>query len=314
MGNELKFDTQEERISKMRSPFYATVLFQLLASVHGLAVPQWYCLDYTWTQIGGRCYLSPIDQETFEGAQQACQAYGANLVSYATAEEEYNVDTQLAHYPEEWIGLRKNDTNGEGFYWLDGTTLDHVNWQLGEPTANGECVIDATEYYGDGWKVTDCSDQIGYTCEMRATLLPPPPPPTTPPFEGPCLDSTWTLIDNRCYLSPVDIVSFDVAQQACQAYGANLVSYATAEEEYSIDAEIYHYPEEWIGLRKNDTNGEGFYWLDGTALDHVNWQLGEPTANGDCVIDATEYYGDGWKVYDCNDLFGYTCEMAAKES
>ena len=34
--NELKFDTQEERISKMRSPFYATVVFQLLASVHGL--------------------------------------------------------------------------------------------------------------------------------------------------------------------------------------------------------------------------------------------------------------------------------------
>ena len=59
---------------------------------------------------------------------------------------------------------------------------------------------------------------------------------------------------------------------------------------------IYHYPEEWIGLRKNDTNGEGFYWLDGTALDHVNWQLGEPTANGDCVIDATEFVGDGWKV------------------
>ena len=37
---------------------------------------------------------------------------------------------RLAHYPEEWIGLRKNDTNGEGFYWLDGTTLAHCNLLL----------------------------------------------------------------------------------------------------------------------------------------------------------------------------------------
>ena len=62
---------------------------------------------------------------------------------------------------------------------------------------------------------------------------------------------------------------------------------------------IYHYPEEWIGLRKSDSDEEGFYWVDGTAVDHTNWQGGQPenaTDSEECVIDATEYYGNGWKV------------------
>ena len=66
-----------------------------------------------------------------------------------------------------------------------------------------------------------------------------------------------------------------------------------------LSVRIYHYPEEWIGLRKSDADGEGFYWLDGTAVDHTNWQGGYPenaTDGEECVIDATEYYGNGWKV------------------
>ena len=70
---------------------------------------------------------------------------------------------RLAHFPEEWIGLRKNGSNGEGFYWLDGTILEHVNWQLGEPTANGDCVIDATDFYGDGWKVRSIIHKLLHT-------------------------------------------------------------------------------------------------------------------------------------------------------
>ena len=67
----------------------------------------------------------------------------------------------------------------------------------------------------------------------------------------------------------------------------------------TLSVRIYHYPEEWIGLRKSDADGEGFYWLDGTAVDHTNWQGGYPenaTDGEECVIDATEYYGNGWKV------------------
>ena len=68
---------------------------------------------------------------------------------------------------------------------------------------------------------------------------------------------------------------------------------------WPCNVRIYHYPEEWIGLRKSDADGEGFYWLDGTAVDHTNWQGGYPenaTDGEECVIDATEYYGNGWKV------------------
>ena len=66
---------------------------------------------------------------------------------------------------------------------------------------------------------------------------------------------------------------------------------------------MYHYPEEWIGLRRGDADTEGFYWLDGTAVDHTNWQGGYPenaTDAEDCVIDASEYYGDGWKASGLN--------------
>ena len=52
------------------------------------------CLDTTWTLINGRCYLAPVDQTNFNGAQKACQGYGANLVSFATAEEESQVAAQ----------------------------------------------------------------------------------------------------------------------------------------------------------------------------------------------------------------------------
>ena len=68
----------------------------------------------------------------------------------------------------------------------------------------------------------------------------------------------------------------------------------------ALSARLYHYPEEWIGLRKSVAGGEeGFYWLDGTVVNHTNWQDGYPEnadEDEECVIDATEFYGNGWKV------------------
>ena len=60
----------------------------------GLSHNQGPCLDTSWKLIAGRCYYSPADSQSFESAQKTCQAYGANLVSYATLEEESNIDSQ----------------------------------------------------------------------------------------------------------------------------------------------------------------------------------------------------------------------------
>ena len=42
-------------------------------------------------------------------------------------------------------------------------------------------------------------------------------------------------------------------------------------------------------------------------MDHTNWQGGYPenaTDAEDCVIDASEYYGDGWKASGLNYVQG----------
>ena len=78
----------------MKSPICLAVFLLQISS--GFSYNQSPCLNYPeeWTLIAGRCYYSPADYQSFEAAQKECQAFGANLVSYGTLEEENNVDSQ----------------------------------------------------------------------------------------------------------------------------------------------------------------------------------------------------------------------------
>ena len=87
------------------------------------------------------------------------------------------------------------------------------------------------------WYTHPCDHQANYVCEYPRTGFNNPDPPTTVDPSGPCLNEYWKLIAGRCYYSPADYQSFEAAQKECQAFGANLVSYGTLEEENNVDTQ-----------------------------------------------------------------------------
>jgi len=131
------------------------------------------------TQPCSMYFIYP-QQGSSSAAQAAAQQFGANTVSFQTAQENadvlaalYNTAYTPANYSV-WIGL--SDAAQEGnFVWLDGSPLVYTNWATNEPNnqqpnccsiplfgcqsdpicVNGE---DCVQMYGGGtWNDLDCT-------------------------------------------------------------------------------------------------------------------------------------------------------------
>jgi hypothetical protein len=200
-----------------------------------------------------------------------------------------NLSFSLPRYPEEWIGLREGETEG-GYEWLDGTATSHLNWQPGYPEEAGEeekCVIDGTEFYGNGWKPVNCQSVYGYTCEMAEGAT--PPPPTIPPTPGATIDCEgftedgWFALEGNqdtCYLVKDDLKTWSDAKDACYAAGGLLVSvHSNMENEIVRSQATGQVVSYWMGLYQN-THDSAFSWLDDSVLDFEKWADFEPNDSG----------------------------------
>ena len=64
-----------------------------------------------------------------------------------------------------WIGLARS-THNDSFTWVDGTAVQFVHWQDGEPS-NGEtnnCVQFAHE--NGRWETNTCDSHRSYICKI----------------------------------------------------------------------------------------------------------------------------------------------------
>lgn len=119
----------------------------------------------------GTCYMLLNALTDWTGAQAACLALGANLVSIETAEEQLLVAGLAVQYPVDqpdlWIGA--SDTVVEGsFVWVDQAALVYDNWRLNEPNNGGIDGEDCAIIEGDAlleWDDRSCAVLHPAICE-----------------------------------------------------------------------------------------------------------------------------------------------------
>ena len=81
-------------------------------------------------------------------SREFCQNIGSDLVSIHTTKElEYITQISGQKGGRWWLGLNQLATFSQGFVWSDGSPLNLVNWERGEPNNadGGELCVESLE-------------------------------------------------------------------------------------------------------------------------------------------------------------------------
>ncbi|NXJ75615.1 MRC1 protein, partial [Trogon melanurus] len=265
-------------------------------------------LDFAFDHSGSISYSVTHSKMNWEEAQKKCNKNASELASILDPYSQALLFLLAQEYGEPlWIGLNSNMTNGK-YQWIDRWRLVYSKWSSGEPKQTLACVYLDT----DGtWKTTSCKEKLFSVCKKSDAVAPTEPPQ----LPGKCPESrghkSWIPFHGHCYyFEAARKRSWSQAQQECTRLGANLVSV----EEYteanflSDTIKILHgkSPNFWIGLKKSNTGQ--WVWTDKSAMDFVNWQLGEPAnrMHKDCgEVCAFSGY---WNTNVCSFTKGYICK------
>ncbi|XP_044191071.1 lactose-binding lectin l-2-like [Thunnus albacares] len=125
-----------------------------------------------WFSFNSRCYKYVATHMTWADAELHCVSEKANLVSIHSLEEHNFVKSLIKNFDHAegltWIGL--SDIHKEGrWMWSDGSAVDFVFWNSGEPNnygGNEDCV-----HNNDGtdlkWNDRPCSHTLPSVCASR---------------------------------------------------------------------------------------------------------------------------------------------------
>ncbi|XP_061688306.1 C-type lectin galactose-binding isoform-like [Syngnathoides biaculeatus] len=116
----------------------------------------------------------------------------------------------------------------------------------------------------------------------------------------------WTLLNNRCYISKNEFLTFDEAENSCNLLGGSLVSIHSNLENAVVKELIEFLPQggdTWIGLF---TDAEGVtMWTDASNTEFtVNF---EGFLEEGCVAIEENDIEYVWAVRDCNTAIPYIC-------
>ncbi|XP_052254421.1 macrophage mannose receptor 1-like [Dreissena polymorpha] len=271
-----------------------------------------------YSRFQSSCYKASAssDSRTWSNAQVACQADGGgNLVSITSVYESAFVHSLVLQNYSYWIGL--SDSKVKGVYgWVDGWPVVYTNWGWQEPSygLNGSgCVISNNK---GKWNDTDCNRLMRYVCEITTAA-----PPTTPPPSNKCQQTGWIINGGYCYSAFVNTGrSWPEAARECHKQGGYLASVHSQQEMtfiFNLVAQTNvtnsHYkPNIWIGLEQGGQ--AGYTWTDGTAINFVSWNAGEPSLLGshgqteECV--EFDRNTGKWNDIDCYTNRGYVCKSS----
>eukprot|EP01033_Poteriospumella_lacustris_P016912 gene16912-12103_t len=136
-----------------------------------------------FTRLGSYFVCYQINQNflTWNLAQTACQALGANLITIISAGEMSAVNTLMASIGTTQYHIGLNDKVTEGtFRWSDGHPVVYANWNSGEPNNinnNEDCVL----VLSDGlWNDVNCADTSVNSKSVCAVRIATPSPTAAP--------------------------------------------------------------------------------------------------------------------------------------
>ncbi|KAG8005154.1 Lactose-binding lectin l-2 [Nibea albiflora] len=125
-----------------------------------------------WYSFNGRCYKYVASYLTWAEAELYCLSEKANLVSIHSLEEHNFIRDLSKNFDPfqgpTWIGLSDTQKEG-GWMWSDGSAVDFLLWDAGEPD-NGDGNEDCAHInHGSDLKWNDypCSKQFTFVCEAR---------------------------------------------------------------------------------------------------------------------------------------------------
>ncbi len=109
--------------------------------------------------------------------------------------------------------------------------------------------------------------------------------------------------------------SWSAAEAEAENLGGTLAIIKSAAEQKWVYAKFGHDGDKlrslWVGLRRQNPGGP-FVWLDGSKLDYVNWNSGQPD-NGGGVEDCVHMWTDSQNCGAWNDAVEWTSLNAVVE-
>ncbi|XP_070535731.1 macrophage mannose receptor 1-like [Ptychodera flava] len=266
------------------------------------------------------------DRLPWADALDDCKKRGADLASFHSDDELRYVKTnsRVINFIEEfWIGLNDRDAEN-GFVWTDGTPVNFVMWDEGEPNDNGgdEDCVEMTFAAPKGWNDRNCARNKNWVCKMPKFVSPFTSfAPATHTKSINCgSDADWVYSMGACYyFSDPDSdgrLSWPDSRDWCLSKAGDLVSVHSAMEQQFIYTQMRDKQmiTSWIGLREYSSSGTHM-WSDGTPVDYVNWDEGQPDdAYGQekCVELRTT---DGeWNDLNCGDIHTFVCKKLTTDT
>lgn len=310
----LVFNVREDTLGKwndhrcsMRFPFICQIPKDPMLTKPGK--DPFFCANPKgWIKLGSSCYQIFNDSDnrlTWLQAQSYCLSLRSNLASIKNIGVSTHLRNNLMRSTELfWIGMR--DTTAHTYRWIGSSPLvSYTNWLMDQPKQVSpfhNCVaVDA-----DGkWMVRSCDESHPFICEEsnEAPTVAPPEPDLV------CPNTTKKWIDfggRFCYdFETKEQVSWYRAAHNCFTLGGYLASIHSQQE---MEAILHRIKDSSLPLHIGFGQKEdgSFGWIDGTAVDYVNWAPGEPNAGTEMCVEMHTDIGT-WNDVNCESKRGFVC-------
>uniref|UniRef100_A0A8C5NNV4 MRC1 protein n=1 Tax=Junco hyemalis TaxID=40217 RepID=A0A8C5NNV4_JUNHY len=252
-------------------------------------------LDFSFAPSSGISYSVTRSKMNWEEAHQNCNNNASELASILEPHSQALVFLLAKEYGEPlWIGLNTNRTNGK-YQWTDRWSLVYSKWANGEPKQTLACVYLDT----DGtWKTASCEEKFFSVCK-KSDVMAPTEPPQLP---GKCPESrghkSWIPFSGHCYyFEATKKRSWSQAHEEC----ARLVAMHVINFCFLLYNSLYL--------------SRSMYFINTykSAMDFVNWQLGQPSNQR--LKDCGELcaLSGSWNANLCSFKKGYICKKVKKK-
>uniref|UniRef100_A0A8C3H2A9 Uncharacterized protein n=1 Tax=Corvus moneduloides TaxID=1196302 RepID=A0A8C3H2A9_CORMO len=259
-------------------------------------------LDFAFDHSSGISYSVTHSRMNWEEAQKNCNKNASELASILDPYSQALLFLLAEEYGEPlWIGLNSNMTNGK-YQWIDKWSLVYSKWSSGEPNQTLACVYLDT----DGtWKTASCEEKLFSVCKKSDGKAPTEPPQ----LPGKCPESrghkSWIPFSGHCYYFEASKKrSWSQAHEECAQLGADLVSVGdyTEHNSFYLSKPVY-----FIHIRVFLILGE-WVWTDKSAMDFVNWKVGEPSNHRLKNCGELCALSGSWNTNLCSFKKGYICK------